>query len=223
VSNINLDIKPGEWLCLMGASGSGKSTLTNLLTRFYEPKSGTIRIDGLPLERVKLASLRSHMVLVPQEPQIFSGTIADNICYGINHYSPVEIMAAAKAADLHETIMQMPAKYETILGEKGVTLSGGQRQRLSLARALIADPKILILDDCTSALDARTEKQIQQTLSRVMQDRTSIIVSQRVSMAQHCHKTIVLDKGRIAESGTHEELLKLGGLYAEFYRLQTES
>ena len=223
VEDINLSIKAGEWLCLMGASGSGKSTLTNLLTRFYEPKSGEIKIDGIPLDKIKLASLRSHIVLVPQEPQIFSGTIADNICYGINHYSPVEVMAAAKSADLHETIMAMPAKYETILGEKGVTLSGGQRQRLSLARALIADPKILILDDCTSALDARTEKQIQQTLNRVMQGRTSIIVSQRVSMAQHCHKTVVLNKGQIIESGTHDELISLDGMYAEFYRLQTES
>ena len=221
LKDVTVTIEPGEWLCLMGASGSGKSTMVGLLTRLYEPQQGEIRIDGQNLAKIQLASLRRNMVLVPQEPQIFGGTVADNICYGAAGFAPRQIMAAAQAAELHEAIMELPAKYETILGEKGVSFSGGQRQRLSLARALITDPRILILDDCTSSLDAETEKRIQETLAQVMEKRTAIIVSQRVSMAQYCHRILVLGRGEIIESGSHEELLANNGFYAQLYRRQT--
>ncbi len=220
LQELSITIAPGEWLCVMGPSGSGKSTLVSLLTRIREPQAGDIIIDGRPLPRIQLASLRENMVLVPQEPQIFSGTIADNICYGSGSHSPAAIMAAAKAAELHETIMDLPAKYETILGEKGVSLSGGQRQRLSLARALITDPRILILDDCTSALDAQTEKRIQATLSRVMQGRTAIIISQRISMALECDRVLVLNQGRVEACGTPRELLEQEGFFRLLHQRQ---
>ncbi len=184
--SINVRIPAGSWVCVMGPSGAGKSTFVGLLARLYEPTSGSIRYDDVPLSKVSMQSLRKDMAVVPQEAQIFSGTIRDNIAYGVPDATPDEIMAAAKAADCHEFIVDLPVQYETIVGEKGTSLSGGQRQRISIARALLTDPKILILDDCTSALDANTEGRIQDTLSRLMHGRTAVIVSQRVSMARRC-------------------------------------
>ena len=219
--NLNLNIPPGQWLCIMGPSGAGKTTLVNLLTRLYEPTDGRISIDEISLSDIRLTSLRHHMTLVPQEAQIISGTIRNNITYGYPRATPREIMDAAKAADCHDFIMQQPVKYETIVGDKGVTLSGGQRQRISIARALITHPDILVLDDCTSALDANTERKIQETLTKQMVGKTAIIVSQRVSMAMRCDTIIVLEDGHITERGTHTHLLLRGGFYARLYAQQT--
>ena len=219
--NIHLDIPAGSWVCVMGPSGSGKSTLAGLLARLYEPTHGKIYYDDIPLDRVSVSSLRHAMAVVPQEAQIFSGTIRENITYGFPDAEPVTIMAAAKAADCHDFIVNLPVQYETIVGEKGTSLSGGQRQRISIARALLTDPKVLILDDCTSALDANTEAKIQETLERLMNKRTSVIVSQRVSMAMRCDLIVVLENGTITETGTHEELVHAGGFYSRLYAQQT--
>ena len=220
--DISLTIPSGTWLCVMGASGSGKTTLLHLLDRLFEPDAGEIIFDEIPLKKIRLASLRSRVVLVPQEPQIISGTVRDNICYGRPNASPGRIIAASKAAEFHDFVMTMPAKYETMLGEKGTTLSGGQKQRLALARALLTDPEVLLLDDCTSALDAETEGKIQETLSKIMQGKTTVIVSQRVSMARRCRRICVLENGLISEFGAHDELLSNGGFYARLYAKQTE-
>ena len=221
LKDISFTVKPGESLCIMGASGSGKTTLLNLLARLYEPTKGKILIDGIPLDKINLASLRKSVGVVPQEAQIFSSTIRDNIAYGNMNASNADIIAAAKAAQMHEVIMGMKVQYETIVGEKGTTLSGGQRQRLSLARALITNPKVLLLDDCTSALDANTERKIQETLESTLQGKTAIMVSQRISMAIRCTHICVLENGAITEYGTHQQLLKNNGFYAKLYAQQT--
>lgn len=219
--NIHLHIPPRSWVCVMGPSGSGKSTLAGLLARLYEPTSGTIFYDDIPLDKLLLSSLRRAIAVVPQEAQIFSGTIRENITYGFPDAEPNAIIAAAKAADCHGFILDLPVQYETIVGEKGTSLSGGQRQRISIARALLTDPRVLILDDCTSALDANTEAKIQETLERVMKDRTAVIVSQRVSMAVRCDRIVVLENGSITENGTHDELVNAGGFYSRLYAQQT--
>ena len=220
--NINLHIPAGSWLCVMGASGCGKSTLLYLLARLYEPATGQIALDGVPLQKIKTVSLRRSVGFVPQEAEIFSGTVRENICYGVPDAEPQQIVEAAKAAELHDFIVEMPVQYETLIGQKGTSLSGGQRQRLSLARALLTDPDVLILDDCTSALDADTEHKIQTTLARILVGKTAIIVSQRVSMAKRCHRICVIEDGVIRESGTHEELLAGRGFYARLHAQQTE-
>jgi len=219
--NITFEIPAGKWICIMGPSGSGKSTLLHLLARLHDPSSGDILVDGIPLSGIKFSSLRRHMALVSQEPQIFSGTIRDNIIYGYVEAEPSQIMAAAKASDSHKFIMKLPVKYETTVGEKGITLSGGQRQRISIARALLTNPEVLLLDDCTSALDADTERRIQVTLSRLLVGKTAAIVSQRVSMAMRCDRICVLENGIITEAGTHKELLDEGGFYARLFARQT--
>lgn len=220
--DVSLSVPAGSWLCVMGASGSGKTTLLNLLARLHEPNSGQILFDGIDLRKLRMADLRKHIGLVPQEAQIFSGTVRDNICYGVPDAGPNEIMAAAKAAELHEFILTMKVQYETIIGQRGQSLSGGQRQRLSLARALITNPEVLILDDCTSALDANTEGKIQDTLARILVGKTAIIVSQRVSMAKRCHHICVLENGTISEYGSHNKLVHNGGFYARLHAQQTE-
>lgn len=222
LKDVSIAVPSGSWLCIVGASGSGKTTLLHLIDRLFEPDSGAILFDGTPIQKIRLASLRKKMSLVPQEAQIISGTIRENICYGWPDAGPARIIAAAKAAEFHDFIMTMPAKYETVVGEKGTTLSGGQKQRLSLARALITNPDILLLDDCTSALDAETEKKIQETLSRIMAGKTAVIVSQRISMARLCRKICVIENGVVVDSGTHAELIAREGFYARLNARQTE-
>ncbi len=222
IKGVNLFVPVGNWLCIMGASGSGKTTLLNLLSRLYEPTSGAIYFDDINLKDIKLNSLRHKLGVVPQEAQIFAGSLRDNICYGLPNATNDQILNAAKEAQMHDFIMEMKAKYETLVGQRGSSLSGGQRQRLSLARALLTSPEVLILDDCTSALDANTERKIQETLSEVLVGRTAIMVSQRVSMAMRCHKIAVIDNGVITEYGSHAELLERDGFYAKLFRQQTE-
>jgi ABC-type multidrug transport system fused ATPase/permease subunit len=191
LEDVSLHIPAGSWMCVMGPSGCGKSTLLHLLGRLYEPLTGELYYDHVALKRIRSESLHRRVVLVPQEPQIFGGTIRDNICYGYPDASPNDIVAAAKAAEIHDSIMELPVKYETLIGEKGMTLSGGQRQRITLARALLTKPDVLLLDDCMSALDAETERRIQATLVRILEGRTAVIVSQRVSMAMRCQRICV--------------------------------
>jgi ABC-type multidrug transport system fused ATPase/permease subunit len=221
LEDVTLHIPTGSWMCVMGPSGCGKSTLLHLLSRLYEPLTGEILYDCVPLNRIRSDALHRRVVLVPQEPQIFGGTIRDNICYGTPDASPNEIVVAAKAAEIHDSIMELPVKYETLIGEKGMTLSGGQKQRITLARALLTQPDVLLLDDCMSALDTETERRIQATLMRILKGRTAVIVSQRVSMAMRCQRICVLDGGLVTATGTHDELVKAGGFYARLYRQQT--
>ncbi len=222
IKDVSLFVPAGTWLCIMGASGAGKTTLLHLLSRLYEPTHGQITIDGIDLKEIKMASLRKAVGIVPQEAQIFSGSMRDNICYGMPDASNKQIMDAAKAAQMHDFILEMPVQYETLVGQRGTSLSGGQRQRLSLARALLTNPELLILDDCTSALDAATEQKIQETLAKILVGKTAIMVSQRVSMAMRCHKIAVLENGVISEFGSHHELLKKHGFYAKLFSQQTE-
>ncbi len=217
---ISLSIPVGKWVCIMGPSGSGKSTLLHLITRLYDPQEGQIHVDGTPLSRFKFGTLHRHMALVPQEAQIFTGSIRDNITYGDPDATPHKIMEAAKAAECHDFIMEMPIQYESLVGERGTTLSGGQRQRISIARALLTRPEVLLLDDVTSALDADTERRIQETLARLMHGKTAVIVSQRVSMAMRCHKICILSGGVITEEGSHAELLARKGYYANLFEQQ---
>ena len=221
LEDVTLHIPAGSWMCVMGPSGCGKSTLLHLLSRLYEPLTGDILYDHVSLNRIRTGSLHRRVVLVPQEPQIFGGSIRDNICYGYPDATPDEIVAAARAAEIHDSIMELPVKYETLIGEKGMTLSGGQRQRITLARALLTKPDVLLLDDCMSALDAETERRIQATLVKILKGRTAVIVSQRVSMAMRCQRVCVLDGGVVTATGTHDELVKAGGFYARLHRQQT--
>lgn len=218
---ISLRIPAGQWVCIMGPSGSGKSTLLHLISRLYDPQDGQIAVDGMPLRKVRFSSLRRHLALVPQEAQIFTGTVRDNITYGDPEATPQEIMDAAQAAEAHDFIMALPVQYETLVGERGTTLSGGQRQRVSIARALLPRPEVLLLDDVTSALDAETEQRIQQTLATLMVGKTAVVVSQRVSMARRCHKICILSGGVFTESGTHDDLMQRNGYYAQLVAQQT--
>jgi len=222
LEDILLRIPAGSWLCVMGPSGAGKTTLIYLLSRLLEPGAGEILYDDVPVNKLRFADVRRRIAVVPQEPQIFSGSVRENICYGVPDASPKQIIAAAQAADIHDFIMTLPVRYETLLGERGTSLSGGQRQRISLARALLTDPEVLLLDDCTSALDADTEERIQRTLVRVLRGKTAVIVSQRVSMASRCHRICVLRNGMLEEYGTHDELRHAGGFYEKLYRQQVE-
>jgi ATP-binding cassette subfamily B protein len=222
IERISFYIAPGEKVALMGPSGAGKTTVFNLILRFYDPHEGSVQIDGIDLVNADPASIRRHAVLVQQEPVIFSGTIAENIVYGRMQSRPSEIMAAARQAELHDFIMTLPVKYETEVGQNGVSLSGGQKQRLALATALLTRPEVLLLDDTTSALDAETEARIRTTLDNALEGRTSIIITQRIATARSCDRIIVMDRGRIVQQGTHDELKSEEGFYRKIF-LQQES
>ncbi len=219
--DINLDIAPGQTIALVGQTGSGKSTIIKLLLRFYAPQQGTIRFDGQPINNLTLSSLRRHVGLVSQDVFLFHGSVRENIAYGRNDASDEEVMAAADAAEATEFINQMPEGLDTIVGEQGQKLSGGQRQRLSIARALLKDPPVLILDEATSAVDNETEAAIQRSLARIAKHRTTIVIAHRLSTIVDADQIHVLDSGRITESGTHAELVAKDATYAHLWRVQT--
>lgn len=220
IQGITLDIPAGEILALVGPSGAGKSTLFNLIPRFYDPTSGSIRIDGFDVRTVTQDSLRAQMAIVPQETILFGGTIRENILYGRLEATEDEMISAAQAANAHSFIMGLPRQYETVVGERGAKLSGGQRQRIAVARAILKDPRILLLDEATSSLDSESEGLVQEALSRLMQGRTTVIIAHRLSTIRAAHRIAVLDRGRITELGSHDELMKLNGLYARLYAMQ---
>ena len=220
LKNINLQIKPGEKVGIVGPTGSGKTTLTKLILRFYDPNEGRILIDGVNLKNVKLSSLRRQIGLVVQDPPLFSDTIANNIRYGKPDATPEEVMAAAKVSQAHEFIMKMPLAYDSPVGHRGSKLSGGERQRIAIARAIISDPKVLILDEATSSLDAITERKVKEALDYISRGRTTIIIAHRLSTVMDTDRIIVLDKGRIVEVGSHDQLLRRGGLYKRLWNMQ---
>ncbi|MBN3940268.1 ABC transporter ATP-binding protein [Nostoc sp. NMS9] len=220
LKDINLLVSPGEAIALVGASGAGKTTFVNLLPRFYDPEVGQIFIDGVDIRDVKLHSLRRQIGIVPQETIMFSGTIAQNIAFGQDIFDIKAVKEAAKIANAHQFISQLPEGYKTWVGERGVNLSGGQRQRIAIARAVLLNPQILILDEATSALDSESEALVQEALERLMEKRTVFIIAHRLSTVRRCNRILVLEQGQILESGTHEELLALERRYARFYAQQ---
>ncbi|MFN3884735.1 MAG: ABC transporter ATP-binding protein, partial [Rhodocyclaceae bacterium] len=219
---IDLDIRPGEMIGLVGHSGSGKSTLVNLICRFYDVSEGSIEIDGIDLRAIAVADYRKHIGLVLQEPFLFFGTIAENIAYGKPDATREEIVAAARAAHAHEFILRQPFGYDSLVGERGQMLSGGERQRISIARALLIDPKILILDEATSAVDTETEFEIQQALNNLIRGRTTIAIAHRLSTLRRADRLVVMDRGRIVEIGNHEELMARQGHYWRLYMAQSK-
>ncbi len=220
LKNINLRVRPGETVAILGPTGSGKSTLLYLIPRFYDVTSGRILIDGYDIRDVKLKSLREQIGIALQDIYIFSATIRENIAYGKPDATMEEIVAAAKAAQIHDFIMSLPDGYDTVVGERGITLSGGQKQRITIARTLLKDPRILIFDDTTSFVDTETEYKIQKALEALLKGRTAFIVTQRLSAIKNADKIVVLKDGEIVECGTHEELLAKDGIYATIYRTQ---
>lgn len=219
---ISFHMAPGETVALVGPSGAGKTSIAGLISRFYDPQCGSIMIDGYELTKVKLASLRKQIAVVLQDTFLFNTTVRDNLLYGKPDATDEELVAAAKVAHAHEFIMQLPDGYNTNVGERGVKLSGGQKQRLALARAILTNPRILILDEATSSVDAEAEYLIQQALEAVLKDRTALVIAHRLSTIRNADKIIALEGGRIVEIGDHNELLKGGGLYSQLYRRQLE-
>ena len=220
LSDVNLRIQPNQLIALIGATGSGKTSLVNLIPRFYDATEGTVLVDGHDVRELDLVSLRRQIGIVLQTSLLFSDSIKENIAYGRPDASEDEIIAAAKAAQAHEFITEMPEGYETVVGERGITLSGGQRQRVAIARALLMNPRILILDDSLSSVDTQTEKLIQEALDKLMEGRTTFVIAHRLSTVRRADVILVMDKGRIVQQGRHDELLKEGGLYREIHDLQ---
>ena len=218
--DVNLEVAAGEVVALVGPSGAGKSTLFNLIPRFYDPDNGAILLDGCDIRQLTQRSLRAHIGIVPQETLLFGGSIRENILYGKLDASEDELAAAARSANAHDFIADLPKGYSTIVGERGVKLSGGQRQRVAIARAILKDPAILLLDEATSSLDNESEKLVQDALGNLMRGRTTLIIAHRLSTVRIAHRIAVLDRGRIIELGSHAELMALGGLYAKLYAMQ---
>ena len=221
LQNVNLSIKKGETVALVGSSGAGKSTLADLVPRFYDATEGSISIDGKPIQQIDITALRNQMGIVTQESILFNDTVAKNIAFAIPNAKEEDIIQAAKIANAHDFIMELEHGYNTNIGDRGGKLSGGQRQRLSIARAIMKNPPILILDEATSALDTESEKLVQEALSNLMKNRTSIVIAHRLSTIQHANKIVVMEKGRIVEQGTHEELLSLKGIYHKLIHMQS--
>lgn len=220
ISDVSFEIQPGQVLALLGPTGSGKSTLINLIPRFYDPTMGVVRIDGIDVRDYTLKSLRSQVSSVMQDPLLFATSIRENIAFGLETATDAEVVAAAKAAQAHEFIMEMPEQYQSEVGEQGVTLSGGQRQRISIARALITNPSILILDDATSSVDTETERLIQKALDQLMENRTSIVIAQRFSTVRRADRILLLEGGQVAAFGTHQDLWEKSSLYRGIYEGQ---
>ena len=218
LKNVSLSIAPGEKVALVGPTGGGKTTIASLITRFYDPNSGSVTIDGIDLKDVSLKSLRENISIVLQDVFLFHGTVEENIAYGVDNPTKEEIIRAAKIANAHNFIIEMPQGYDTIIGERGVKLSGGQKQRLSIARAILRDKPILILDEATAAVDNTTEKLIHSAIEQVISNRTTIIIAHRLSTIRSCDKIAVISDGEIAEIGTHEELInKPDGMYKKLH------
>lgn len=220
LKNISFDAPPGKTIGLIGATGSGKTSITQLITRFYEPEQGEVLLDGRPVSDYKLKTLRSQIGFVLQEPFLFSTTIRENISYGNPEVTEDQIVQAAKMAQAHDFIMELPNGYDTLLGERGMGLSGGQKQRIAIARAICIDPSILILDDATSAVDMQTEFKIQKALREVMKNRTSFIIAHRISSLKHADEILVLEDGEIVERGTHDDLVNNNGPYERIFNIQ---
>ena len=218
--NLSLSIAPGEKIGLVGFSGSGKTTLINLLMRFFEPQSGTIAVDGQDISQVTQDSLHRYIALIPQDTTLFSRSVTENIAYANQHASQKEIEVAAQKAKIHKAILRLPEQYETVVGERGAKLSGGQRQRVAIARAILMNAPILVLDEATSALDSITEKEIQESLDELMQDRTTIVIAHRLSTLQNMDRIIVFDRGRIVEEGSHQKLVRKRGYYSRLWKMQ---
>jgi len=223
LKDVSFQIKEGQTLGIIGTTGSGKSTIANLLMRMYDPTAGVIKVDGNPINKYDISDLRRQIGYVPQDVFLFSDSIGNNIAFGIEESDPKIIEQAAKDADVYQNIVEFPKGFETMLGERGITLSGGQKQRVSIARAIAKQPKILILDDCLSAVDTKTENVILTALKNIMMNRTSIIISHRVSSAKLADQIIVLDDGKVIERGNHKSLMKQKGVYAELYEKQTQA
>jgi subfamily B ATP-binding cassette protein MsbA len=223
LTDVDLIVRSGEVVALVGSSGSGKTTLVSLLPRFYEPTGGRILLDGTPLTSYNLQSLRSHIGIVSQEVVLFDDTIRSNIAFGRTGASDADVERAARLAYAHDFILRLPDGYDAIIGERGVKLSGGERQRLAIARAILRDPPLLILDEATSALDTESERIVQLALANLMKNRTTLVIAHRLSTIQHADRIVVLDRGTIAEVGSHEELLRKGGLYRRLHAMQFQS
>ena len=219
---LNLSIKAGEYVALVGASGVGKTTLCSLIPRFYQVQKGQILLDGQPVEKAALRSLRQNIGMVQQDVYLFAGTIGENIAYGKPGCTQEEIVAAAQKAGAHEFIQKLPQGYDTDVGPHGVRLSGGQQQRISIARVFLKDPPILIFDEATSALDAHSERVVQDSLERLAQSRTTLVIAHRLSTVRKAGRIIVLDENGVCEQGTHQELLALGGAYTGLYQAALE-
>jgi subfamily B ATP-binding cassette protein MsbA len=220
---VSLEVEPGQVVALVGRSGAGKTTLANLVPRFYDPEHGCVEIDGYDLRRVTLSSLRGQIGIVPQETVLFGGTIRENLAYGKLDATEEEMIAAAQAANAHDFIVQFAGGYDAMVGDRGVKLSGGERQRLAIARAILKDPRILILDEATSSLDTESERLVQEALQRLMAGRTTFVIAHRLSTVHNADQIAVIEDGCLVELGTHAELMAENGLYAHLYSLQFAS
>jgi ATP-binding cassette subfamily B protein len=223
LKHVSMRAEPGQMIGIVGHSGAGKSTLVNLISRLYDVDEGEIRIDGIPIKDIAMSSLRKHIGIVSQEVYIFMGTIAENIAYANPDCSMEDIIRAAKIAKAHDFIEKLPDGYDTMVGSGGYALSGGEKQRISIARAILHDPAILILDEATASLDTETELQIQEALETLVRGRTTIAIAHRLSTLRNADRLIVMDRGQVVEAGTHEELMMTGGMYAKLVKQHYEA